>query len=85
MLEFKVQYKNKPNMSYPNYQTCAVRPTIELSEWDILTSLPTALVILNAQGRIVWLNPAAEAMLGYGLVDTLWVGMSFNKLLFPGR
>ncbi len=60
-------------MSYPNYETCAVRPTIELSEWDILTSLPTALVILNAQGRILWLNPSAEAMLGYGLVDTLWV------------
>ncbi|MBA2650550.1 MAG: ATP-binding protein [Legionella sp.] len=60
-------------MSHPNYQTCAVRPRVVLSEWDILTSLPTALVILNAKGVIVWLNPSAEAMLGYGLVDTLWI------------
>lgn len=60
-------------MDYSNYQTCAVRPQIPLSEWDILSSLPTALVILNAQGRIVWLNPSAEAMLGYGLLDTLWL------------
>lgn len=60
-------------MHQPNYQTCAVRPQIKLSEWDILSSLPTALVILNAKGRIVWLNPAAEAMLGYGLIDDLWL------------
>ena len=60
-------------MNYSNYQTCAVRPQIELSEWDILSSLPTALVILNAKGRIVWLNPSAEAMLGYGLIDSLWL------------
>ena len=60
-------------MHYSNYQTCAVRPQVELSEWDILASLPTALVILNSQGRIVWLNPSAEAMLGYGLIDTLWL------------
>ncbi|WP_058519289.1 sensor histidine kinase [Legionella parisiensis] len=60
-------------MHYSNYQTCAVRPQIPLSEWDILSSLPTALVIINSQGRIVWLNPPAEAMLGYGLLDSLWL------------
>ena len=60
-------------MHYSNYQTCAVRPQISLSEWDILSSLPTALVIINSQGRIVWLNPPAEAMLGYGLLDSLWL------------
>lgn len=60
-------------MHYSNYQTCAVRPHISLSEWDILSSLPTALVIINSQGRIVWLNPSAEAMLGYGLLDSLWL------------
>lgn len=60
-------------MPYANYQTCAVRPEIEFSEWDILSSLPNALVILNAQGRIVWLNPSAEAMLGYGLIGVLWL------------
>lgn len=60
-------------MHYSNYQTCAVKPQIELSEWDILSSLPNALVILNARGRIVWLNPSAEAMLGYGLIDALWL------------
>lgn len=60
-------------MHHANYQTCAVKPQIDLSEWDILSSLPTALVILNAQGRVVWLNPAAEAMLGYGLIGALWL------------
>ncbi|RUR18921.1 PAS domain-containing protein [Legionella sp. km535] len=60
-------------MDYCNYQTCAVKPQIEFSEWDILSSLPNALVILNAQGRVVWLNPCAEAMLGYGLTGSLWL------------
>lgn len=60
-------------MHYTDYQTCAVRPHLDVSEWDILSSLPTALVILNAKGRIVWLNPPAEAMLGYGLIDSLWL------------
>jgi two-component system sensor histidine kinase FlrB len=60
-------------MHYSNYDTCAVRPQIPLSEWDILSSLPTALVIINSQGRIVWLNPIAEAMLGYGLLGSLWL------------
>lgn len=60
-------------MHLSNYETCAVRPQIPLSEWDILSSLPTALVILNAQGRLVWLNPSAEEMLGYGLIDSLWL------------
>jgi two-component system, sensor histidine kinase FlrB len=60
-------------MHYSDHQTCAVRPQISLSEWDILSSLPTALVIINSQGRIVWLNPTAEAMLGYGLLNSLWL------------
>ncbi|PJD96425.1 MAG: PAS domain-containing sensor histidine kinase [Legionella sp.] len=60
-------------MHYPNYHTCAVKPQIDLSEWDILSSLPTALVIVNSQGYVVWLNPAAEAMLGYGLIGGLWL------------
>jgi two-component system, sensor histidine kinase FlrB len=60
-------------MHYSNYQTCAVRPQISVSVWDILSSLPTALVIINSQGRIVWLNPNAEEMLGYGLLDSLWL------------
>lgn len=62
-------------MHYSKYQTCAVRPQIELSEWDILSSLPNALVILNAKGHVVWLNPSAEAMLGYGLIDSLWLNV----------
>lgn len=69
-------------MHYSNYQTCAVKPQIELSEWDILSSLPNALVILNAQGRIVWLNPSAEAMLGYGLIDSLWLNV-IQKAFVP--
>lgn len=69
-------------MHDPNYQTCAVKPKIDLSEWDILSSLPTALVILNAQGRVVWLNPSAEAMLGYGLIGALWLDI-IQKAFVP--
>lgn len=69
-------------MHFSNYQTCAVKPQIELSEWDILSSLPNALVILNARGRIVWLNPSAEAMLGYGLIDALWLNV-IQKAFVP--
>lgn len=69
-------------MLYSTYHTCAVRPNIELSEWDILSSLPTALVILNSQGRVVWLNPSAEAMLGYGLIDSLWLDV-IHKAFVP--
>lgn len=69
-------------MHYSNYQTCAVRPQIPLSEWDILSSLPIALVILNAKGRVVWLNPSAEAMLGYGLINSLWLDV-IQKAFVP--
>lgn len=69
-------------MHYSNYQTCAVKPQIALSEWDILSSLPTALVIINSQGRIVWLNPSAEAMLGYGLLNSLWLDV-ISKAFVP--
>lgn len=69
-------------MSLIHYETCAVRPQIELSEWDILSSLPNALVILNSQGRIVWLNPTAEAMLGYGLKGVLWLEV-IHKAFVP--
>lgn len=69
-------------MHHSNYQTCAVKPQINLSEWDILSSLPTALVILNAQGLVVWLNPLAEAMLGYGLIGALWLDI-IQKAFVP--
>ncbi len=69
-------------MHHRSYQTCAIKPQIDLSEWDILSSLPTALVILNAQGRVVWLNPAAEAMLGYGLINALWLDI-IQKAFVP--
>jgi two-component system sensor histidine kinase FlrB len=69
-------------MHQPNYQTCAIKPRIDLSEWDILASLPTALVVLNAQGRVVWLNPLAEAMLGYGLIGVLWLDI-IQKAFVP--
>lgn len=69
-------------MNHSNYQTCAVKPQIDLSEWDILSSLPTALVILNAQGKVVWLNPLAEAMLGYGLIGALWLDI-IQKAFVP--
>jgi len=69
-------------MHHSTYHTCAVKPQIDLSEWDILSSLPTALVILNAQGRVVWLNPLAEAMLGYGLIGALWLDI-IQKAFVP--
>jgi two-component system sensor histidine kinase FlrB len=33
-------------------------------------------VILNAEGNVVWLNPAAESMLGFGLIGSLWVDIT---------
>ncbi len=69
-------------MHHSTYHTCAVRPQIDLSEWDILSSLPTALVILNSQGKVVWLNPLAETMLGYGLIGALWLDI-IQKAFVP--
>lgn len=60
-------------MQYSTDQTCAIKPQISLLEWEILSRLPTALVITNSQGKIVWLNPLAEDMLGYGLLGSLWL------------
>lgn len=54
-----------------------------LPENDLLVALPIALVILDAGGRIVWVNPAAEALLGFGLIDTLWHDVSSR--LFSSR
>ncbi|KTD16471.1 sensor histidine kinase [Legionella jordanis] len=45
---------------------------LNLSETEILSCLPCGLLILNAQGRIVWLNPAAEALLGTNLKGAAW-------------
>lgn len=69
-------------MHHSTYHTCAVRPQIDLSEWDILSSLPTALVILNSQEQVVWLNPLAEAMLGYGLIGASWLDI-IQKAFVP--
>ena len=60
-------------MHYSTHTICAVKPPNEISEWDILSSLPIALVILSAQGRVLWLNPSAEVMLGYELIGLLWL------------
>lgn len=40
---------------------------------DILACLPCGLVVLNAQGHIIWLNNAAETLLGTGLRGIAWL------------
>ncbi|ARG99742.1 PAS domain-containing sensor histidine kinase [Legionella micdadei] len=45
---------------------------VNLPERDMLASLPCGLVVLNAQGYILWLNPAAEGLLGTGLKGIAW-------------
>lgn len=45
---------------------------LNLPEQDILASLPCGLIILDAQGSIVWLNLAAEALVGSGLQGLSW-------------
>ncbi|HHF7345906.1 TPA: PAS domain-containing sensor histidine kinase [Legionella feeleii] len=46
---------------------------VSLPAQDILACLPCGLVVLNAQGYIVWLNKAAEALLGTGLQGIAWL------------
>lgn len=45
---------------------------IDLPEQDILASLPCGLLVLNTKGEIVWLNTAAEALLGPHLRGATW-------------
>ncbi|WP_347251362.1 ATP-binding protein [Legionella sp.] len=45
---------------------------VNLPERDILANLPCGLVVLNAQGYILWLNAAAEELLGTGLQGLAW-------------
>ncbi|ASQ45413.1 sensor histidine kinase [Legionella clemsonensis] len=45
---------------------------VNLPEQDILACLPCGLLILNANGRIIWLNTAAEALLGSDLQGASW-------------
>lgn len=49
-----------------------IREKINLPEQDILASLPCGLLVLNAQGHIIWLNAAAEVLLGTDLQGAAW-------------
>lgn len=49
-----------------------VKNEISLPEQDILANLPCGLVVLNARGSILWLNAAAEILLGKGLKGLAW-------------
>ncbi|KTD24756.1 sensor kinase HydH [Legionella lansingensis] len=48
------------------------KESINLPEQDILACLPCGLLVLNTQGRIVWLNSAAEGLLGSNLQGAAW-------------
>lgn len=43
-----------------------------LPEYEIFARLPCGLIVLNAQGLIVWFNAAAENLLGSGLASAIW-------------
>ncbi|CEK11241.1 sensor histidine kinase [Legionella hackeliae] len=45
---------------------------IDIPAQDILASLPCGLLVLNANGKIIWLNTAAEALLGANLRGASW-------------
>lgn len=44
-----------------------------LPGYEIFARLPCGLIVLNAQGVIVWFNAAAEDLLGSGLENVIWV------------
>jgi two-component system sensor histidine kinase FlrB len=44
-----------------------------LSDYGILTNLPCGIVILNAQGLIVWFNSVAEELLGRLIIEMSWL------------
>ncbi|WED43788.1 sensor histidine kinase [Legionella cardiaca] len=45
---------------------------VDLPEQDILACLPCGLLILNTKGTIIWLNAAAEGLLGFNLRGATW-------------
>ena len=45
----------------------------DLPGYEIFARLPCGLIVLNAQGLIVWFNAAAEDLLGQGLGNAVWV------------
>ncbi|KTC84195.1 sensor histidine kinase [Legionella brunensis] len=49
-----------------------VEEFIDLPAQDILACLPCGLLVLNAKGIIIWLNAAAEALLGSHLRGAAW-------------
>ncbi|MDP1604789.1 MAG: ATP-binding protein [Legionella sp.] len=44
-----------------------------LPEYEIFARLPCGLIVINAQGLIVWFNAAAEDLLGKGLEGAVWL------------
>lgn len=44
-----------------------------LPGFEIFARLPCGLIVLNAQGVIVWFNAAAEDLLGSGLESAVWI------------
>lgn len=51
---------------------------LQLPEKEILACLPCGLVVLNTQGIIVWLNEAAENLLGADLTGAMWLEVIQN-------
>lgn len=75
-------------MRYNEEHSIAHTLSSPVPEKDMLLSIPTALVLLDASGRVVWVNPAAELLLGYGLLQSLWidiVGRLFTVSLQDNR
>lgn len=52
--------------------------TFNLPEKEILACLPCGLVVLNAQGIIVWMNSAAKQLLGADLEGAVWLDVIQN-------
>jgi two-component system sensor histidine kinase FlrB len=44
-----------------------------LPEYEIFAQLPCGLIVINAQGVIVWYNPAAQNLLGNRLAGARWL------------
>lgn len=44
-----------------------------LPGYEVFARLPCGVIVLNAQGLIIWFNAAAEDLLGNGLENAVWI------------
>lgn len=54
----------------------------DLPEYEIFARLPCGLVVINAQGKVLWFNESAANLLGDGLAGARWLDV-MNQAFAP--